>query len=49
MYYVEYHLKESKNGDNRSGPFTTRNAAEAFVIAFVNRNQVLWINIVEEK
>ena len=50
MYYVEYQLKESLPfNTNRSGPFEEYRTAEAFVIAFVNRNQVLWIRIIEQE
>ena len=48
MYYVSYRIK-GEGCDQHSGPFEERKTAEAFVIAFVNRNQVLWIHIDEEE
>ena len=47
MYYVEYELKDG-TGIFKSGPFESHRSAEAFVVAFVNRHQVMWIHIVEK-
>lgn len=47
-YWVSYVIKQHP-GLKESGPFSDRKTAEAFVVAFVNRTQVEWINIVEKE